>query len=275
MSELYIIKEETLTSIADEIREKTGKTDAISPDKMANGVNEVYTQSRGAFARERIDAKSSNSDAVNRLDYEFAFSDESWLPSGVIGARCMNGIFFYSKITDLEKAFQNCGATLRFDLSPGGVAERTFFCSDVTVIPEICVKMSDFDEAFYGCKNLHTIRKIICGYGSTTWNHSFLACSSLKNIVFEGFIARNMNFKDSPLTVASMKSIITHLENYAGTNYEKTYTLTLKSSCKTALEAAEFTDEDKRLLAENGIVFTDETTWITVIDDLKWNLVWA
>ena len=127
-----------------------------------------------------------------------------------------------------------------------------------------------------------TIDKIIIDNdGSRLFDQSFYKCNQLKNIKFEGVIGQTISFSSSPLTVESMKSIITHLKDYSGltddsgNSLEKAYTLTLKSSCVTELETAEFTDDDKAWLEEVGITYLDDLTWVDVIDDLKWNLVTA
>jgi hypothetical protein len=56
-----------------------------------------------------------------------------------------------------------------------------------------------------------------------------------------------------------MKSIITHLKNYSGTASEYTYSLTLTSACKTALEA-------------EGTTSPNGNLWTEYVSDLGWNL---
>ena len=147
-------------------------------------------------------------------------------------------------------------------------------CGTLEEIEDIGLPAGCYYYTYNNCYNLHTI-EIVRSIETTIFTSTFFNCDSLMNVAFEGVIGRSISFSDSPLTVESMKNIITHLKNYAGTDSEKAYTLTLKSSCKTELETAGFTDEDKRLLAENGITYSDNLTWVDVIDDLKWNLVWA
>ena len=86
--------------------------------------------------------------------------------------------------------------------------------------------------------------------------------SKLENVVFEGVIPATISFSSCPLTVESMKSVITHLKDYSGTESEYTYTVTFKSTAFSALTA-------------EGTTSPNGNTWAEYIDDLKWNLTLA
>lgn len=156
-----------------------------------------------------------------------------------------------------------------------GQYERSFSnCDNLEEIEDIHFLSGSKYYTFAYSKKLHTL-PTLPSEETTYYNNTFLRCDSLENVSFSGVIGQNIIFSYSPLTVESMKSVITHLKNYAGTDKEYKYTLTLKTSCVTELETADFTDEDKEWLTENGIEYTDGLTWVTVIDNLKWNLVSA
>lgn len=70
----------------------------------------------------------------------------------------------------------------------------------------------------------------------------------------------SLSFSYSPLTVESMKSIITALKDYSGTTSEYTYKITFSSACVTALEAEGATAE------YNG----EACTWTDLIENKKW-----
>jgi hypothetical protein len=110
---------------------------------------------------------------------------------------------------------------------------------------------------------LVTIDKIIVKDG--TPGLGFAQDLALTNVTFEGVIGRNINFSASPLSVESMKSVITHLKDCSGTTSEYTYTVTFKSSAFSVLEAEGATAE------YNGVA----CTWAELIDNKKWNLVKA
>jgi hypothetical protein len=93
--------------------------------------------------------------------------------------------------------------------------------------------------SFGNCSKLHTIAKIRCDE-ATIFNNTFIRCSALKNIFFEGVIGQSISFQHSTkLSADSIKSIIEHLSDTAS---DKTLTLS-----KTAVEAAktnmEFDDQ--------------------------------
>lgn len=106
---------------------------------------------------------------------------------------------------------------------------------------------------------LQTIRKLIVSE-QNTFSEGFISCTLLKNISFEGKIGRDINFADCPLTVDSMKNIIEHLKNYAGTTSEFTYSVIFSSTCLTALEALDPATDP----SPNG------NSWIQYLDDIGW-----
>ena len=293
MSELYIIKEETLTSIADNIREKTGKTDSISPDDMASGVNEVYESGKTAQNNEWWDAYLAQMRAGRPNNYLFAgsgWNGNTFYPNqDIIVTENAQGLFNRFSwnsnvpIIDLAQRLEECGVILDFSQAAG--ISSIFEHCWVTRLPLLNFNSTKFvalSSIFANAKYLQTIDEfIIRNDGSNTFSKSFDGCTALKNITITGVIGRNISFSNCPLTVKSMKSIIFCLKNYAGitddsgNSLEHSQTLTLKASCVTELEASEFTDEDKEWLSENGMEYTDELTWTTVIDNLKWNLVSA
>ena len=88
---------------------------------------------------------------------------------------------------------------------------------------------------FSNANALVTIRKLITNFDGSL--SVFTGCNSLANIEIEGTIYRSINMQWSPLTVASMKSVIEHLKNHAGTATANTYTLTFSDECWAVLNA--------------------------------------
>jgi hypothetical protein len=106
----------------------------------------------------------------------------------------------------------------------------------VEIIPS-----SNIAYCFYKMSNCHTIRKLTVTE-STTFNNTFVGCSSLVNIEFGGTIGNNISFADSPLLSAkSIESIINALSSTAS---EKTVTLS-----QTAVNNAFTTDEWNTFIA--------------------------
>ncbi len=269
-------EEADVQAIAVAIREKTGSENTYNVSEMASGVNEVYDKGSTDGWDEFLNIFTDDGTKVN---YQYAFCQTDF------GNCTMNikpkniGYMFYSyrgekipKGIDCSEANVTGGSSVN---SPA------FICAYSAVLKEFLDMNIPFawywHSAFRDCGNLEKI-EIMRVSETTTANayaYTFSGCKKLKDITFEGVICVDISFSSSPLTVESMKSIITHLKNYSGTESEYAYTLTLKASCVTELETAEITDEDKNLLEEKGIVVSDDTTWVTVIDNLKWNLVTA
>lgn len=171
---------------------------------------------------------------ITNCDYIFAgigWNDAIFNPPHRIAPKTAYRMFIATGITDISKAdidFSNC--TNLNDFASGSTALQK-----VGVI-DISKASAGVNWLLGNCKNVHTVVKIITsetrGYAS-----AFNGMASLVNIEFEGVIGRSINFQSSPLSVASMKNIISHLKNYHGTDKDLTYTLTFSDACWEALEA--------------------------------------
>ncbi len=187
----------------------------------------------------------------------------------------------------------------KYDIKPVGSASNMFYGCDFTDFKGICEKQGiTFDtsgathaQALFGecylltrlpildlssvnnasglhtvlsyCSNLVSVDKfIVSDTGEQLFSNTFNACVNLKDIVFEGVIGQSISFSYSPLSVASLKSVITHLKDYAGTTSEYAYTATFKATAFAELEA-------------EGATSPNGNTWAEYIDDIKWNLVKA
>lgn len=161
---------------------------------------------------------------ANAFDYD-RWTDEIFNPKYPIKPSDCNNMFMRSALTDTK---------VDIDLT----------CSIMT-------------QAFYlfESSKLITIRKLIVPI-NRSYTRYFNGCNSLRNITFEGEIGRSIDFSYSPLTVESMKSVITHLANYTGTDKEGTYTVTFNGACWEALEA--------------DSTAPDGSTWKLYVDSLGW-----
>ena len=97
---------------------------------------------------------------------------------------------------------------------------------------------------------------------------TFQGLIRLKNITFEGVIDKSISFSDSPLSVESLKNIISCLKDYSKdadeANHHK-YTASFKSSAFSILEEEGSTAEYEGAAC----------TWAELIDNKKWNLTLA
>lgn len=169
------------------------------------------------------------------------FNRFSWNASGV------------SRI-DLAKRLEECGVVL--DISNVSTVQGMFTYAYVTRVPVLncnSAQYSSLTDLFSNAKYLVSVDEIIIrNDGTNTFSSAFTGCTALKNVKFTGVIGRSISFSDCPLSVESLKSIITCLKDYTGGS-EYSYTLTLKSSAFSALESE----------------------WAEMIDDKKWNLTLA
>ena len=145
--------------------------------------------------------------AYNYAFYSMYWTDDIYHPKYPIYTKNANSMFDNSLITDTI-----------VDVDVSGIT--------ITV-----------GATFRNCKNLKTIRKFITKASAEYNANVFEDCSALENITIEGEIGRTITFQYSPLTVESMKSIISSLVNYAGTANESVYKVTFTESCWNTLEA--------------------------------------
>ncbi len=253
---------EKMTAIADNIRSKTGGTEALTLDDMASGVNEVYEAGKKEEYNEFWDSFQNNG---SRLDYRRAFAGNSWSPS----------IFkpkYPIKPTNAEQMFYlstylTCDITEVSDIDFSSSTNllqtfQNFYGNRIGVLDTR--KATNITNMVVNCSRLVTIDKIIVGENLPS-TLSFNNDSRLENVTIEGILVRSVNAAACPLTVASMKSIISALKDYAGTDSEYTYTGTFKASAFNALEFEGATAE------YNGVA----CTWAELIDNKKWNLTLA
>ena len=119
-----------------------------------------------------------------------------------------------------------------------------------TKVP-IIVQGSTVQSIFANCDNLVTVRCLSVHEG-VAFSTSFVNCSKLQNITFEGVIGNSIDFSYSPLlSVASMKSVISCLKDFSSSG--GTHTVTFKKNLETMLTA-----EEKKVATDKG-----------------WTLVWS
>ena len=190
------------------------------------------------------------------------WTDENFKPKyDIIANGSAEKMFFNCDFTDFKGILEKQGIVL--DTSGAYTVKQAFSrCKELTRLPVLNLSYaSNIDSTFEFCYKLESIDKIILNNkGTQTFTFPFNSCISLNEIRIEGVIGTNFKFNYSSLvSVESMKSIITHLKDYAGTADEYKYTVTFKA---TAFETLEASDE----IPPSG------ATWTEYIDDLKWNL---
>lgn len=217
----------------------TVKDEAI---KLRKNIDAVYEAGQKAEYDSFWDTYQQNG---ARQNYNSAFpyigwTDETFKPKYNMIITNGSQMFQYTNITDLADKLNELG--LVFDTSAMTSMLQGFQGAKILHIPELDLsKCTSFSYIFGSSPAVETIDKLIL---SETTEQSFLGtnafinASKLKNIVFEGVITRSINLSWSPLTVDSMKSVISCLKNYAGTEKDGAYKVSFTGACWEALEAS-------------------------------------
>lgn len=198
---------------------------------LRKNIDAVYNAGKKAEYDNFWDLYQDNGNLIN---YQSAFSGPGW----------KDEIFKPKYVPNIKAAalmFRETGIKniVGLDFSKANDFQYTFYASKVEYIDKIStISASRLYQTFDTCTNLKTIGKLILkADGSQTLTNAFANCPRLKNIEIEGAIGESISFSSCPLTVDSMKSIINHIKNYAGTSSDGTYRLTFSSTCWAALEA--------------------------------------
>lgn len=215
---------------------------------FADGREAGYTEGKQAEYDRFWDTYQQNG---NRTNYETAFAGEGWTNETFKPKYSMQPINTYmmfrnSQITgDFVKLLEGLNITL--DISKCRNSNYMFYGTKFERLGVIsCISGSSIAYAFAHSTQLKTIDKLILNEaGSTAFTSTFDGCSRLENITVEGAIGNNISLHVSPLTVASMNSIISCLKDYSATG--GTHTLTFKADRETML-----TDEEKAAATGKG-----------------------
>ena len=254
-------------AIAQAIRDKTPDDNQkqYKPEEMAEGISAVFNNgvkngeaegynygfNDGVAQGESVGEQIANDafwdtiqDFGNRTDYNRAF--KGWnceyirpkhrvIPTMNVGAICT-----FQNNTSLKKLEADY---FDFSRKPSHTNSASAYyytfqgCDALEEIEDIGIYPdAGLSNTFANNKKLHTIAKITVDENET-FNAAFNGCSSLVNITFEGVIGKSIGFPHSPLSVASAKSVISRLKNFAGTDDEYVNKLTFTGDVWVALDA--------------------------------------
>ncbi len=206
-----------------------------------------------------------------RTDYNYAFrtnddepsspwTDETFKPKYSIRPTSAQRAFYRLRVTDVAKVFEDRGIV--FDTSQCTDPSYLFAKNNAAVrLPTLNLSLArTITGLMFQSYNLKKVDKIIWGEKITAATNPFSDCNKLAEFESEGTLAISVSFSSCPLTVETMKSLISCLKNYAGTSNAGVHTLTLKDTCKTAM-------------AELGRVEEfGGKTYDAYISDIGWNL---
>ena len=248
----------SLVAIGDAIREKTNKPRALSLANMPDEIRSIETGggSDDSFYNDFWDIFQENGE---RVDYNSAFKSYTgeksenykhhifWNKSNFKPKYDIKPTLAYTMfgafpneasggIDDLEAYLEELGIVL--DFSNCTNVTDCFNSAWFSVLPvlDFSKASGNIQRTFRNNYYLHTIRKLIFS-ASSSFNSTFMGCSKLENIVFEGEIAKSIPINQSPkLSDASIQSLIDCLADLTdGT----TQTLTLHADVKAKLTDAQ------------------------------------
>jgi hypothetical protein len=213
--------------------------DKVSANSISSNYAEGYEAGKQAGYDSFWDAYQKNG---KKTYYSYGFSHDGWndttfFPKYDMTPTAAAYMFWNSTIGNLAQRLRECNVVL--DTSNATGMNAFAAGSAITNLPALSfVSAVNPTTVFDWCYNLVEIEKIIIkDDGSTTFTSWFSQCSKLTTITFDGIIGQNINFQWSPLSVDSMKSVITHLKNYSGTADAGKKTVKFTDDCWTALEA--------------------------------------
>lgn len=183
------------------------------------------------------------------LNYSYAFSGYRWKAGStfkpkynIVTSNAAAMFQFFNAgssdiAVDMVEYLDGLGVTL--DFSNSTIFTSTFASAKIKRLGNIDVRSgtSGTFGSMFATTHLITIDKLIVKEATTLPSNVFSSAESLTNLTIEGVIGRSISFANNPLSVDSMKSIISALKNYAGTTSEDTYRLTFSSTCWENLEA--------------------------------------
>lgn len=197
------------------------------------GVKSEYDRFWDAFQR-----------SGNRREYASAFGGVGWTSAIfqpkydiICNGDCRRMFSDNGNPIDLIDQLQEKAVTL--DTSGATNLQEMFRYNGFTRIPEInTVGCSSLPNLLYYPTRLWYIENIVLrDDGSQTIDTMTTGAAALTHLRISGTIGNNANFSANPLDADSMKSVITHLKDYAGTADAGKKTVKFTDACWTALEA--------------------------------------
>lgn len=186
-------------------------------------------------------------------------------------------VFAYNRaLKKIEKEYFDLSNYIPSNDSVNGNYYTFYSCGALEEIEDIGIQAGGYYYAFNSCPKLKRIEVMRCREDGI-YAVPFTGCYDLTDITIEGVIGTNFPIPFSPLSPASLKSIIKHLKNYNGTDKAGTYTVTFKASAFEELEAAGLAEEDNEWLedkfsADKDFIEGNGWGWAELIGLLGWKL---
>jgi len=232
------VQQENFTAIANKIREKTGQIELIKPNEFVNKIDDVYSAGKKSEYDTFWDEYQNNGE---RTDYTQAFARDGWTdttfnPKYKITPTILYYTFANSKIADAYDIFRE-----KLDTSQCTDVRGAFRNAKFSTLPSLnfCNVNTELRDVFYGNPDLYSIDEIKCPDLILSFTNAFVGCTKLKEIRFTGILGKTLDFRDCPLSVDSMKNIISHLLSYRMESDAFTQSLIFSSDCWALLNESD------------------------------------
>ena len=271
MGKKFVIDEQTMKSIANEIRNRGAHfvgTDKMTPEEMArdkiglvyhNGCADGITQGIEIGKEEGEQAEydrfwDSFQDNGNQTDYNYAFSAAGWTvdtfkPKYDIVPTTSNAMFYSNDMAvDLVELLENAGVKLDFSKSTN--ISALFNSSKFTHIGIISTVSAEGLPSVFGGVPVVTIDGLVLkDDGSQTFNTAcFQNCSRLTHMPVSGTIGQNgFNVQWSPLDHESLMSYLYALEDKTEDTSGTIWVITIGETNK-----AKLTDDELDVASAKG-----------------------
>lgn len=216
------VESESLTGVADKIREKTAATEALAfPEGFEAGVERVFSAGEKSEYDRFWDCFQKSG---TRTDYTYGFAGYGWhektfAPKYNIRPTKATRMFYYFgqmqftstiKRSDLVELLSNCGVTL--DFSRCTTMYGAFEYAMLTRVGEIStLGLSTLERVFQNATSLITVEQLILkSNGSQSFDRTFYNAKKLENLAVYGVIGKggfNVQWSTN-LSQASIMSII-------------------------------------------------------------------
>ena len=240
-------QQEKFKEIADKIREKTGTTDLIKPNQFVNKVDEIFEIGKKA-EYDRFWDTFQNKGARTKYHYAFmGWNDEVFQPKYDMQTTSAVQMFQNfnrndmgsERLSSLPEMLAKTGVTIDFsNCTSFSYFANYAYITDFGFIDTS--KASNLNNFLLNASRMLSVSlKLKIDGSQIISSTTFQNCNKLVNLtITEGLIGNDVSFQWSPLSVDSMKNIISHLKIYAGTSEDRTKTITFSSACWEALEAS-------------------------------------
>jgi hypothetical protein len=185
--------------------------------KVAENVPKVYEAGKKSEYDKFWNNYQQNGAEIS-YNYAFAYArwnDNNFKPKHNIVPTTANYMFQNSEIKQLKSILQAQNVIL--DTSKCTSLQSMFMSSKIEHIPAIsCVGTTTLSNVFSYCNQVKTIEKFILKYeGLNTFTNTFVGCSELEHIIFEGVMGSNgLNLQwSTKLSKDSITSIINALSD--------------------------------------------------------------